>query len=102
MREPATTRIGRHREDGLRCRVMQRVVESRDHPRGVAKRRMRRDILHALAVNVDLAPVANALEVLGSGVRSRSARHVLPRVCVNVGAAYTQPPGWLQTATTIT
>src|SRR4029453_128908 len=102
MREPAAAGIGRHRQDGLRRGVMQRVVEPRDHPRGVAKRRMRRDILDALAVNVDLAPVANALEVLGSGVRSRSARHVIHRICLNVGAAFTQPPGWLKPAPTTT
>jgi hypothetical protein len=52
---------------------MQRVVEPRDHPRGVAERRMGRDILDALAVDVDLAPVAQAVEILLPRERTRPA-----------------------------
>ena len=50
-------------------RVVQRVVEPRHHPRGVAERRMRRDVLDALAVDVDLAPVAQRVEVFVAGLR---------------------------------
>ena len=52
-------------------RVVQRVVEPRQHPGRVAKGRVRRDVLDPLAVDPDLAAVAQALEELLAGVRPR-------------------------------
>ena len=40
--------------------IVQRIVKPRDRARGVAERRMRGDVVDALAVDVDLAPVAQA------------------------------------------
>ena len=44
--------------------IVQRVVEARDHARGVAEGRMRRDVLDAFAVDVDLAAVAQRFQKL--------------------------------------
>jgi len=64
MRIPAAAGIGRGAKHILTL-VMQGIVEAADHTHGVAKRRMCRHILHAFAVNPDLAAVAKAFEVLG-------------------------------------
>ena len=63
----------------LRLGIVQRIVEPRDHARGVAKGRMGGDVLDALAVDVDLAAVAQRLEILRAGLRRRR-RSTLPVV----------------------
>src|SRR5437773_8277219 len=75
MREAAAPGVGLRREDRLSRRVVERVVEPRDHPRGIAEGGMRGDVLHALAVNPDFAIVAQALEILLTRERSH---HVCP------------------------
>jgi hypothetical protein len=49
--------------------VVQRIVEPRQHPGAVLERRVRGDVLDALAVDPDLAAVVEALEKLLAGVR---------------------------------
>src|SRR5207248_6051339 len=68
VREAAVAGIGRRREDVLALGIVQRVVEPRQHARGIAKRGVRRDVFYALAVNPDLASVAQAFEILLTGV----------------------------------
>ncbi len=63
--EGAAAGVGRRREDVAARRVVERVVHARDHPGRVAERRVRGDVVHALAVRPDLAAVADRLEVLG-------------------------------------
>src|SRR5262249_45341223 len=63
VRVAAGTGIGRAGEDVLALGVVQGVVEPCDRARGVAERRMRRHIVDALAVDVDLAAVAQAREI---------------------------------------
>ena len=63
--------VGRRGEHVLGLRVVQRVVEPRDRARGVAESRMRGDVVDALAVDVDLAPVAQAGEIFRAGERPR-------------------------------
>src|SRR5262245_4740172 len=74
----ATAGVGFLRQDRLAFGIVERVVQPRDHARGVSKRGMRRDVLDALAVDPDFTPVAQALEVLlaGEGPRPRGKRHV--------------------------
>src|SRR5262245_42748373 len=51
--------------------VVERIVETREHPRAVLERGMRGDVLHALPVDPDLAAVVEALEELLARVRER-------------------------------
>src|SRR5262245_35495480 len=51
----------------LALRVVQRVIEPGYGARSVAKRRMDRHVLDALAIDPHLAPVAQAFEILGAG-----------------------------------
>ena len=74
MRVAAAAGIGLRRQDVLLRSVVQRVVEARDHPHGVAEGRMRRDVLDALAVDPDLAAVAQAFEVLRARQRTNARR----------------------------
>jgi len=46
---------------------VQRVVEQRDRGRGIAKRRVRGDVLDPLAVDVDFAAVAQRFQIFGAG-----------------------------------
>ena len=58
--------------------IVQRIVEPRDRARRVAERRMRGDVVDALAVDIDLASVAQAFEVFRAGERAALAGdHVL-------------------------
>jgi hypothetical protein len=61
--------IGRQHDLVGVFRIVQRVVEPRHHARRVAERRMRRDVLHPLAVDVDRAIVAQRIEVFRAGLR---------------------------------
>src|ERR1041384_5278965 len=49
---------------------MERVVKPRDRPRCIAKGRVRGDVGNALAINVDFAAIAQALEIFGAGERA--------------------------------
>ena len=51
-----------------RLSVVQRVVEAGDHARGIAERRTRGDVLHALAVDVDGAIVAQRFQGIRAGL----------------------------------
>jgi hypothetical protein len=55
---------------------MQSIVQARNRARRVAKRRVRRDVLDALAVDIDLAAVTQAFKVLGAREGSRRSNHV--------------------------
>ena len=68
MKPPLPVSVGSS-ELALALLVVQRVVEAGDHARGVAKGGMGRDVLDALAVDIDLAPVAQLLEIFGAGHR---------------------------------
>ena len=72
LREAAVAGVGRHSQLVLVLGIVQRIVEARHHARGVAERRVRGHVLDALAVDVDLAPVAQ-------GVQELRARHRLGR-----------------------
>jgi hypothetical protein len=63
--------VGGHQELVLALGVVQRVVQAGDHPRRVAERRMRSDVLDALAVDEDLAAVLQRLQVFLAGLRLR-------------------------------
>src|SRR5581483_1182034 len=65
--EAAGAGVGLAGEKLLGLAVMQRVVKPRDRARGIAKSRMRRDVGDALAVDIDFAAVAQALEIFGAG-----------------------------------
>src|SRR5262245_32615821 len=49
--------------------IVQRVIEARDRARGVAEGGVRGHVDYALAVDVDLAPIAQAGEVFRAGER---------------------------------
>jgi hypothetical protein len=53
---------------------MQRIVEACDRARGIAEGGMRRDVLDPLAIDIDLAPVAQALEIFRAGERPSLGR----------------------------
>ena len=63
--------VGRRGEHVLALGIVQRVVEPGDRAGGIAEGRMRGDVGHPLAVDVDLAPVAQAFEIFGAGERPR-------------------------------
>ena len=65
----AAAGVGGSCEHVLAGGIVQRVVQPRDHAHRVPERRMRRHVLDALAVNPDLAAVAQALEILVAGER---------------------------------
>src|SRR5262249_55013578 len=56
--------IGRRSQDIFRGRIVQRIIEARDRARRVAESRMGGDVLDPLAVDVDLAPLTQAFEIL--------------------------------------
>jgi hypothetical protein len=63
----AAAGVGLHRQHIAARGIVQRVIEPRDHPNGVAERGMRRYILDAFAVDPDFATVAEALQVFLAG-----------------------------------
>ena len=67
--EAARAGVGRRGQQRLGLLVVQRVVEPRDRARGIAERRMRGDVLDALAIDVDFAAVAQAFEIFRAGER---------------------------------
>src|SRR5207248_10457770 len=72
---------------------MERVVKPRDRTRGVAKGRMRGHVLDLLAINVNLAAVAQALEIFGPGKRpALSADGVLAFDPLHEGFSLILPP----------
>ena len=64
VRHAAVARVRRHQQLVLVLGIVQRVVKARDHACGIAEGRMRGDVLDALAVDVDLAVVAQRLQIL--------------------------------------
>jgi len=86
----AITRVGGREDPVLPLRVVERIVEARNHPRGVTKGRVNGDVLHPLAVNEDLTAVAQRLDELVAGHRRgvldargrfRASRHFQLVVC---------------------
>src|SRR6184192_2214568 len=71
MRVAARTGIGRAGQLGMRGWIVKRVIEPCQHPGRIAKGRMRRDVLDALAVDPDLAAVTEAFQELLAGQRPR-------------------------------
>ncbi len=63
MRVAARARVGRRGQHVLGLGVVQRVVEASQRARRIAERGMRGDVLDPLAVDIDLPPVAQALEI---------------------------------------
>jgi hypothetical protein len=58
----------------LATRIVQRVIQPRNHPGGIAKRWMGGDVLDPLPIDPNLARVADAFEVFGAGERARAMR----------------------------
>ena len=71
--EGARAGVGRAGQHVLLLGIVQRVIEPRDGARGVAERRMRGDVLDPLAVDIDLAAVAQAFQIFRAGERPRRA-----------------------------
>ena len=70
VRVAAGAGVGRRGQGFLALGVVQRIVELGDRDGGVAEGRVLGDILDALAVDIDLAAVAQRLEVLGARERA--------------------------------
>src|SRR5204862_8108281 len=60
--------------DLLPSRIVQRIIQARDHPDGVAEGGMGGHILDPLPVNPDLTAVTQALDILGPSERPRARR----------------------------
>ena len=60
MRVAAVARIGLGTENALSL-VMQRVIQPRHHPNGIAEGGVRRDILDSFTINPNLPIVAEAI-----------------------------------------
>ena len=60
---PARASVGRPSQTILRLGIVQRVIEPRDGARGVAERRMCGHVVDALAVDIDVTPIAQAREI---------------------------------------
>src|ERR1700756_718003 len=92
--ETAGAGVGLASQQVPRLLVVERVVKPRAPARGVAKCRMRGDIRDALAVNVDFAAVAQALEIFGAGERpALGADGVLALDPCHNGVSLISPPG---------
>src|SRR5215469_12162168 len=63
--------FGRHRQDVLLGRIMERIIQSCDHPAGVAEGWMFGHILHLLAVNPHFTTVIQTFEIFPPGERYR-------------------------------
>ena len=89
VRHAAIAGVGRQHQLVLVLVVVQRVVEARDHARGVAEGRMRGDVLDPLAIDVDVAVVAQRVEIFRAGLRACDVdvADVLRRVCSRVASA---------------
>ncbi len=82
-------RAGQHR---FLLGVVQGVVEPRDAARGIAERRMSGDVLHPLAVDVDLAAVSQAFQVFLAGEgRAAPISHLLASAVPLLFLAALQP-----------
>src|SRR6267154_6838875 len=69
MGEAARAGVGRAGQHALAGGIMQRVVEPRDRARRIAEGRMGGDVGDPLALNIDFAAVAQALEIFLAGER---------------------------------
>ena len=65
MGEAAVAGVGRHEQAALTLLVMKRVIEARDHSSGIPEGGVGRDVLDALAVDIDFAAVSELFEVFG-------------------------------------
>ena len=72
MRHPAIAGVRRREDLVLVLGVVEGVIEAGDHAGGIAKGRVDGDVLHPVAIDVDLAPVLELLEKLGAGHRRRA------------------------------
>src|SRR5262249_39902933 len=63
----ARSGVGRRDEKLSVLGIVQSIIEARNRARGVAKRGMRRDVVDALAVDIDLAAVAQAFQIFRAG-----------------------------------
>src|SRR5580693_7916546 len=77
--------VGRRGEHVLGGLVVQRVVEQRHRARRVAERRMLGDVLDPLAIDVDLAAVAQRFQELRAGHRALPCRWPFPQYTDNCG-----------------
>ena len=75
--EAAIAGVGRAGQRRLGGGIVERIIEPGDGAGGVAERRMRRDIGDALAIDVDLAAVAQAFEIFLAGERPVGRGEVL-------------------------
>ena len=69
VRHATVAGFGRQQDFVLALGVVQRVVQPRHHPRGVAEGLVLGHVLDPLAVDEDLAPVGERGEVVGAGLR---------------------------------
>ncbi len=89
VREAAVAGIGGRGENRAPLRIVQRVIHPRQHPRRVAEGRMRGHVLDALAVNPDLARIADALQELLAGERPLGSAFTSRLGCL---AFHPEPP----------
>ena len=75
--------------------IVQSIVQAGQHPDGVAEGRMGGDVLDPFAVDPDLAPVAQALDVFLRGERLRSCRSVQNGRLSIFFAGHRNPP-WIR------
>jgi hypothetical protein len=61
--------VGLAGQQHLALGIVQRIVKPRDRTRGIAERRVRGDVLDPLAIDIDLAAVAQAFEIFRAGER---------------------------------
>ena len=73
----AVAGVSRHHDLVGVFRVVQRIVKPGHHARGVAEGRVRRDVLHALAVDVNRAVVAERLDIFRAGLRRVGAHRAV-------------------------
>src|SRR6185312_13025832 len=67
-RVAARAGVGRRGQDIALFRVVQRIVKPRQRPHRIAEGGMRRDVRDALAVDIDVAPVAQTLTIFRAGI----------------------------------
>jgi hypothetical protein len=82
--------IGRSDKNVSGFRIVQSIIETGNRARAVAKRRMRGDVLDALAVDIDLAAIAQAFKVLGAR-EGRAAPITSSGFCRCIGLSVRRP-----------
>src|SRR5262245_21158276 len=92
MRIAAVARVGRAGQYVLGGRVVQRVIKPRDAARSVAECRMGGDVGNAVAVDVNLAAIAQAFKVFLTGERPVGGAHVILSLGPTRRRAHGYPP----------